>query len=973
MINKVNPSRLATYQVIGTVTLFILLSAAMGGYFYQSTVKHANYRLSQLAEEMLAEQKQQLGAEINSLLRQANYDISIAANLLKTSVKQHVDGAHQIASALYNDLKNTQLPVKEQQHVIKEAFRNYRFFEGRGYIFISSLPKISILLPPTPEIEGQSVEDLIDDTGKNVTEAAIEAVTSLNHSGFVEYRWYPPGQKEEMEDKISYVKLFEPWGWIFGAGDYVYEMENTLKRQFLAQMQSTLLTNGQPVIILNKNGEVLLNHKHSLPTTIIDIPNTQNTFPNFNERVKAELFYHIQTSIRDNAFFSYKTSQRHTRPDTDIIALAQTIPHWQWIVIAGLEPNATNQLIKQQSASIKQVSEKQLQEIWLTIVIVALITLIATAIFSRWLKGLLLSYENENQEQNQRLLENAQELDLAAGVFDSVTQGILITNKDNKIVKANYAFFQFTGYTEKELYNEDPESFFDKNIPVSFNRDIFPSLESRGFWQGEILQKIRTNNTTLHCAISVTARRDDHNHVKNYIITIKDISERKKHEDQLRYLADYDSLTNLPNRRYLLRRIDALIESNHGRPEKFALVFVDLDRFKAINDSLGHATGDAVLIETAKRLCSAVRENDTVVRLGGDEFILLFSPLRNIRGIQEFCDRLKNIISHPIQYNEHRFTLTTSIGLSIYPDDGDTAESLLQNADIALYESKNKGRNTYTFFNTELAEYASSRLDTEIALRDALNNNEFELFYQPQICLKTCMVVGVEALLRWKRTGGQFVSPAVFIPLAEEINIISDITNWVMDTAAKQAVAWHDRLHMWVPIAVNLSGKDIHRDLPQRLKKVQYDNDIDPKTLVLEVTEGSIINNIDVAIETLEEVREQGYSVALDDFGTGFSSLHYLSKFPIDKLKIDKSFVDNIASSPKSAAVTAAIVQVGQCLELKIVAEGVEDLQQLQVLRAMGCNIAQGYYYSKPLPADDCLQFIEREKLANQPPSLDAM
>lgn len=971
MINRINPSSLAKYQIIGTVALFLLLSAAMGGYFYQSTVQAEKRRLAQLSEDILIEQKQQLNAELDGVIRQTKYDVSNAASLLKETIKQQIDAAHQVATSLYHAIQAANLSTEHQQRLIKETFRDYRFFGGRGYIFISSLPKISILLPPNPDIEGKNVKDLIDDTGKNVTTAVINAATSPSQSGFVEYRWYPPSQPNQMENKISYVKLFQPWGWIFGTGDYIYEMENTLKQRFLKQMEATVLTSGESVIILNENGDVILDPAHSLPTEAFKGENTQTHTGDDDERVRNELLTAITQSMNNNVFFTYKTGEKHHHSNTDIIALAQSIPQWQWTVIASMPLNASNSLVEQHSASVKTVSQKRLKKIGLAIITSALITLVSALVFSRWLKGLLVGYEDRNSEQNQKLLENAQELDLAAGVFDSVTQGILVTDSHSKIVKANHSFFKMTGYTAGQLYGCEPDFFFfDTALPILFSKDILPSLEQFGFWQQEVLQKVSGDPSMLHCSVSISVRLGERNQIKNYIVMVRDISERKKHENQLQYLAYYDSLTNLPNRRYLIREIDHLIKQSKSQDIKFALVFVDLDRFKTINDSLGHGTGDAVLIEIAKRLCGAVREKDTVARLGGDEFILLFSRLKNLQDLKEFCERIKSIVSQPIEYNEHRFTLTTSIGLSIFPDDGGTSEMLLKNADIALYESKSKGRNTHTFFKTQLAESASRRLENEIALRQALENNEFKLFYQPQLCLSSGTVVGMEALLRWQREDGVYVPPSVFIPLAEEIDIISGITSWVMDSAAKQAVLWYEHLHRWLPIAVNLSGKDIQSHLPSRLDKLLCEHAIDPEAIVIEVTESIIIDNIDTAIETLEVVRQQGFRVALDDFGTGYSSLHYLSKFPIDKLKIDKSFIDNIINNNKSASVTEAIIQVGHCLELEIVAEGVKDSEQLTMLKAMGCNTIQGYYFAKPLPANECLGFIEQATLANHVTSL---
>ena len=448
-----------------------------------------------------------------------------------------------------------------------------------------------------------------------------------------------------------------------------------------------------------------------------------------------------------------------------------------------------------------------------------------------------------------------------------------------------------------------------------------------------------------------------------FVAIIQDISARKVAESRLDHLAHHDSLTGLPNRTLFSDRLRHAILEADRRERLVALLFMDLDRFKLINDTLGHEVGDHLLKQVAERLSTCVRRSDTLARLGGDEFTLVLTDIAHVDHVARVAQKILDTFKQPFQIDDHELFITISIGITICPFDDKTMEALVQNADIAMYKAKEQGRNGYQFYTVEMNTKTHQRLDMETALRRALERNELVLHYQPQVDLMSGKIFAMESLLRWQRPGKGLVSPMDFIPLAEETGLIVPIGEWVLRTACAQNKAWQDAGFAPLRVAVNLSARQFQqKNLIQTVSEALRDSGLAPHYLDIEITESMVMQNAAEAIKTLNELDAMGIALSIDDFGTGYSSLSYLKRFPIDFLKIDKSFINDVTTNPDDAAIAGAIITMARSLGMKVVAEGVETEDQLQFLRARGCDAFQGYYFSRPVPAEAFLGLLREGK-----------
>jgi diguanylate cyclase (GGDEF)-like protein len=422
---------------------------------------------------------------------------------------------------------------------------------------------------------------------------------------------------------------------------------------------------------------------------------------------------------------------------------------------------------------------------------------------------------------------------------------------------------------------------------------------------------------------------------------------------KLLHMANHDALTGLPNRTLLGDRIERALLQAHRDGNQVALLFIDLDRFKNINDALGHPVGDAVITEAARRLVAALREEDTVARLGGDEFVAVLSGMEREETIAVVANKLLKSLEAPIAVGSHEFYISASIGIAVYPGDGDTQDVLMKHADLALYRAKQEGRNAFRFYQRGMNEMLLTRLNLETRVRRALEKGELILHYQPQIDLTSGQIVAVEGLLRWA-SEGMFIPPLAFIPLIEETGLILPIGEWVMETACRQAAAWHECGISGLKVAVNLSMRQLwNKDFFDTVWRILAQTGCRPEWLELEITESILMDNPTEAVSVLRKLADLGVTIAIDDFGTGYSSLAYLKRFPVQSLKVDRTFVQNVSCDADDAAIVRAVIALAHSLDLKVVGEGIEDATQLAFLAGLGCNLGQGYYFSTPLPADD--------------------
>ena len=548
------------------------------------------------------------------------------------------------------------------------------------------------------------------------------------------------------------------------------------------------------------------------------------------------------------------------------------------------------------------------------------------------------------------------DLRMAATVFEHSTSAILITDPAGYIVQANEAFSRVSGYAVADVLDQLPSLLTVDEHQDAHLRYVLKQLHQRGTWEGEVWLK-RRNGEHYPAWVGITAVLDDEGDLASYVCFFTDISERKASEQRIHRLAYYDALTHLPNRTLFQDRLHTALQQAERQKAWVVLMFLDLDRFKPINDSLGHAAGDRMLKDMAERLLDCVHEDDTVARMGGDEFTLLLQPkatreLALNRAIHVAEQILASLV-RPFVLENREFFVTASIGIALSPQDGNELSQLMKNADTAMYHAKERGKNNFQFYQADMNASALERLELESDLRHALEQNEFVLYYQPQFSGDGKRLTGAEALLRWRHPRRGLVPPGDFIPVLEELGLVVDVGDWVITEACRQLRTWHQAKVRVPKVSVNISARQFSDgQLGTRIANILRSTGLPPACLELELTESILMREVSEAMQILDGLKNLGLSIAVDDFGTGYSSLNYLKQFPIDVLKIDRTFVDGLPSGEQDAQIARAIIAMAHSLNLAVIAEGVETHEQLDFLREHGCDEVQGYLFGRPMPAN---------------------
>ncbi|HYC89820.1 MAG TPA: EAL domain-containing protein [Thermoanaerobaculia bacterium] len=565
-------------------------------------------------------------------------------------------------------------------------------------------------------------------------------------------------------------------------------------------------------------------------------------------------------------------------------------------------------------------------------------------------------FEGFVYDVTERKRAEAQLLKHSAAMTASM-DGIGIINERLEFTYANDSLAKLFGYPAPQaMLGRSLCDLYEPHEQVRLITSIVPLVQQRGRWRGEATG-LRADGSGFPQEISLTAIAGD----DSMVCVVRDITERTYAEEQIKHLAYHDALTNLPNRLLFKDRLSVALSHAHREGTSLAVLFLDLDRFKVINDSLGHNIGDQLLQAVATRIAACVRESDTVARLGGDEFTILLPRLNRSQDVAPIAGKIIEAVRYPFHIEGREFYITTSIGISVYPEDGSDAETLIKNADTAMYQAKELGRDNYQLFNAHVNAKALQRIAIEHGLRRALANDELHVHYQPILDLRSGRITGMEALLRWTHPDMGSVPPGVFIPIAESTGGMVSIGSWALRQACLQAKQWHDAGHESLSLAVNLSVTQLQSsDLVETVRAVLQETGFPARLLELEITESGAMNNPETSIRVLYELKKLGLRISLDDFGTGHSSLSYLKRFPVDTLKIDQSFVQDTTSDPDAAAIVTAIIAMAHSLRLKVIAEGVEYTEQANFLRRHGCDQLQGYLITPPVPASRFIEIVDR-------------
>jgi len=550
----------------------------------------------------------------------------------------------------------------------------------------------------------------------------------------------------------------------------------------------------------------------------------------------------------------------------------------------------------------------------------------------------------------------------AVVVFESTSEGILTMDADGTILDVNAAFSQITGYSRQEVVGQTSQILMsDRHSPQTYGQ-MWKEVQAADHWWGEVWGR-RKSNELFRVWLTIRAVKSEEGETTHYVGVLSDITKVKESEEERERLAHYDSLTELPNRILLRERLQQALRRAEQNRESVAVLFLNFDGFKNINARWGHQVGDEILVQAARRLADCVGENNTVARSTGDEFVIVLSGAVGAESSARVAQKMIDSICRPFPVGDEEAFLTSSIGITVYPFDGDDVDGLLKNADVAMHQSRAQGENEYSFYSKGLYEKTVERMSLESDLRRAVERGELLLYYQPQVCMETGAISGLEALVRWKHPERGMVGPGDFIPLAEETGLILPIGEWVLREVCRQSKEWHRVGISHERISVNISGNQFKQQDVIKVVTRALVGASDPRYLCLELTESGIVQDPELAIATLGQLKELGLHLSIDDFGTGYSSLGYLKRFPVDELKIPQWFIREVMTDPGDAAIVAGTIVLARSLGLSVVIEGVENEGQLAFVRSKGANIVQGYLFSKPLPVDETEKFLLRGKL----------
>ncbi len=955
-IDKKNNAKLIKWIYFIPLLSIVVIVVSIATFFVYKEKQVYKSDIDTYKIKLLKLKKLEVEDRITKLSEQIEYNKKILIDESKQNVKNLVDFAYKTIEDIYN--ANQVFGKEYTINIIKNRLRNLRFFNDlSGYFYMYKMDGTCLLLPTNPELEGKNLLNIKDAVGTKIIKKAIN-ILKRKDKAFDSWYWYKPGKKT-MEKKIGYFRWFKPLDIYIGSAFYVEDVIEKAKKIALKIIRNYRYADKGYIFAYDYNGTTLSHIKKDLIGK-----NRINLF--FDNR---HIVKEIITGARINKegfFVSYMTSYDPiSHKPSRKISYIKNIPEFGFVIGTGFYVSDIRKLALKRYAFLKQ----DLDRIIRTIVIISLIMIILLGavmiMIANKIKQILQSYEEDLLKQYNKIISQKKVFQL---LFEKSKDGIFLDDEE-KFLDCNEASVKMFGAKNKDellKYNVvslSPKFQLDGSLSEEKMNFIFDEAKREGVYRGEWLAK-KLNGITFWLDIVISAIEIQDKML--FYTVLRDISQRKKIEKELKeneaklvYRARHDALTNLPNRFMFGEIIIHEILKAKRENSKIAILFMDFDGFKNINDFYGHDIGDELLIQATKRLKEEIRQSDYLFRFGGDEFVFLLSGFHDENDIVKIAEKLNNTFSLPFSIRGHLLKIGISIGISVFPDDGTTSEELLRNADIAMYIAKEREKNRYVFYEEKMYERIMQRHTVEEDLKKAIENDEFLVYYQPQIDIKNQKVIGLEALVRWRKRN-RIISPGEFISIASECNLINDIGNLVMNKAIKFAANLPSLFPDIQRVSINLDDKQLKdHNILDTIKNYLKIHNCNPALIEFEITEGFVMNDIKNSYQLLKNIRNLGCSVSIDDFGTGYSSLAYIKKLPLDVIKIDQSFIKDIPGFFEDEAIVSTIIELGKGLNLRIIAEGIENPKQEKFLFDKGCHIIQGYLYSKPLSQKEITVFLK--------------
>lgn len=975
------------YFHIVAFIMFTTFTAIFLSLSYYNATSKFEYDANILNEKYLDNKKKILRLEVENFIDFVDSKRKTIYAQTQTTVKNRVHEAHRVATALHERYHKTHSPVQVQEMII-EALRHLRFENGQGYYFITRLDGTEMLFADKPEMEGKNMLGLQNSEGRYVVKNIIDIALSSHKEGFYEYTWSKPKSVSEHHKKISFIKLFEPYGWIIGTGLYLDDMETKIKEEVVNDRERLLFDkeNNNYLFVGTWKGFSL-----TYPAQNKDMYNVQDKNGKFIVQALIEKAQH------GGGFVEYVMPPLKGERNLTKLSYVVGIEDWQWYLGAGVYLDDINEEVEK----LKKIMEEELEKTIVSILGLVLFFSFLLAffyfhishkirkdfqVFTKFFDSLvnkdeMINLEHIKFKEFEELAYHANAMLKMKIETDEYLERYkkIVSSSDDLLsfIDKNYTYLAVSeGYLS--FFDKEKEEIIGHSMPELFGEEYFQfelkpisdrALSGESFEREYWIKTPGGEYRYLHTKYFPHFERKG-GEVIAYVVSARDITEKKINEEkliasekELDFLAHNDNLTGLPNRILLHDRISHAIASSNRGSTMVALCFIDLDNFKKINDSFGHSYGDNILKQFADRVQSVIRASDTLSRLGGDEFVLLVENIKEKNEIESIVEKIQKVFDEPFIVNTQKFFLSASIGISCYPDHGMDSESLIKNADSAMYKAKDLGKNTYAFYSLEMTIASYERIGMENALREAIKRREFLVYYQPQVDLSTGVLIGVEALVRWNHPSEGILAPGRFIGLSEETRLIIDIGAFVLEQACLDILLLQKEKLFAGTVSINISGVQIeYSNFLETLQNTIKRTGIEPSLVDIEVTESFIMNDPERWIELLKNMQRLGVTIAIDDFGTGHSSLSYLSKLPIDKLKVDMSFVKDVPVRDDACAIVNSIIDLAQNMKIVTLAEGIETKEQEGYLAEHGCMQGQGYLYGKPMNLKDLKVWIMKRQ-----------